>query len=240
MRRRAATSAPRLAGYWPIAAAGPIRAEVLSKLPKLQSGRAGATPQTVSCHRSAPVAQGIEHGSPKAGVAGSNPAGAASPRLQRRRQRPPCSAPIHRFRRPRINVILPRGVAGSSSTNCRRSRKRSTPTSRSTPSATCRPRARREVCGKALEFWRQRCWLLFMSSRLWIGWVAVGIGVCAVVSAFAVSSTQVGQGFAFGFGAFIAFFGALSVLAHNRAPDHWGLLVVGLAMFVAPFRRQRL
>lgn len=84
-------------------------------------------------------------------------------------------------------------------------------------------------------FWRQRCWLLFMSSRLWIGWVAVGIGVCAAVSAFVVSSTQVGQGFAFGFGAFIAFFGALSVLAHNRAPDHWALLVVGLAMFAAPF-----
>ena len=79
-----------------------------------------------------------------------------------------------------------------------------------------------------------------MNSRTWIGWVAVAIGVCAVVSAFAVSSTQVGQGFAFGFGAFIAFFGALSVLAHNRTPDHWGLLVVGLAMFVAPFARQRL
>ncbi len=74
-----------------------------------------------------------------------------------------------------------------------------------------------------------------MSSRLWIGWVTVGIGVCAAVSAFVVSSTQVGQGSAFGFGAFIAFFGALSVLAHNRAPDHWGLLVVGLAMFTVPF-----
>jgi len=74
-----------------------------------------------------------------------------------------------------------------------------------------------------------------MKSRLWIGWAAVAIGVSAVVSAFAVSSTQVGQGFAFGFGAFVAFFGALSVLAHNRAPDHWGLVVVGLAMFVIPF-----
>ncbi|MCV7150802.1 SPW repeat protein [Mycobacterium pyrenivorans] len=61
------------------------------------------------------------------------------------------------------------------------------------------------------------------------------MGVCAVVSAFAVSSTQAGQGFAFGFGAFIAFFGALSVLAHNRTPDHWGLLLVGLAMFTVPF-----
>lgn len=74
-----------------------------------------------------------------------------------------------------------------------------------------------------------------MNSRLWIGWVAVAIGVCAAVLAFAVSSTQFGQGSAFGFGAFIALFGALSILAHNRTPDHWGLVVVGLAMFVAPF-----
>ncbi|MGK2882763.1 MAG: SPW repeat domain-containing protein [Mycobacterium sp.] len=74
-----------------------------------------------------------------------------------------------------------------------------------------------------------------MNSKLWIGWSAVVIGVCAVVSAFALSSTQVGQGFAFGFGAFVVFFGALSVLAHNQVPDHWGLVVVGLAMFVVPF-----
>lgn len=77
--------------------------------------------------------------------------------------------------------------------------------------------------------------MLIVNSRPRIGWVAVAIGVCAVVSAFAVSSTRVGEGFAFGFGAFIAFFGALSVLAHNRAPDHWGLVVVGLATFIVPF-----
>lgn len=74
-----------------------------------------------------------------------------------------------------------------------------------------------------------------MNSRTWVGWVAIFIGVGAVVSALAFSSTRVGEGFAFGFGAFIAFFGALSVLAHNRTPDHWGLVVVGLAMFIVPF-----
>lgn len=42
-------------------------------------------------------------------------------------------------------------------------------------------------------------------------------------------------GFGFGFGAFIAFFGLLAVLARNRTPDHWGLLVVGLGMFIVPF-----
>lgn len=74
-----------------------------------------------------------------------------------------------------------------------------------------------------------------MASSDWIGWTAVAVGGCAVVSAFAFTTTQVGQGLAFGFGAFIVFFGALSVLAHDRAPDHWGLAVVGLAMFTVPF-----
>jgi hypothetical protein len=73
------------------------------------------------------------------------------------------------------------------------------------------------------------------SDRAWIGWAALAVGVCAVVAAFAASSTTVGEGFAFGFGAFIAFFGVLSVLARNGTPDHWGILVVGLAMFIVPF-----
>jgi hypothetical protein len=74
-----------------------------------------------------------------------------------------------------------------------------------------------------------------MSGRTWIGWAAVAVGVCAVVAAFAASSTRVGEGITFGFGAFIVFFGVLAVLARNRTPDHWGLVVVGLAMFVVPF-----
>lgn len=71
--------------------------------------------------------------------------------------------------------------------------------------------------------------------RRWIGWAAVAVGVCAVVAAVTTSSTRVGEGFALGFGAFIAFFGMLTVLARNRRPDHWGLVVVGLAMFIVPF-----
>ena len=73
------------------------------------------------------------------------------------------------------------------------------------------------------------------ASRQWISWAATAVGVGAVVAAFLVSSTRVGAGFAFGFGAFIAFFGVLALLARRRAPDHWGLVVVGLAMFAAPF-----
>ncbi|GAS99585.1 uncharacterized protein RMCC_6550 [Mycolicibacterium canariasense] len=59
--------------------------------------------------------------------------------------------------------------------------------------------------------------------------------MCAAIASFAFSSTRVGSGFVFGFSAFVAFFGALTLLAHNRAPDHWGLFVVGAAMFVVPF-----
>ncbi|OBF10314.1 hypothetical protein A5730_07215 [Mycobacterium sp. ACS4054] len=61
------------------------------------------------------------------------------------------------------------------------------------------------------------------------------MGVCAAVAAIAASSTRVGEGFAFGFGAFIAFFGVLAAFARERTPDHWGLLVAGLAMVVVPF-----
>jgi SPW repeat len=84
-------------------------------------------------------------------------------------------------------------------------------------------------CGKQCEV------VLVDSDRPWIGWAALVLGICAGAAAFAASSTRVGEGFAFGFGAFIAFFGLLAIVARNRTPDHWGLLVVGLAMFIVPF-----
>lgn len=73
------------------------------------------------------------------------------------------------------------------------------------------------------------------SNRPWIGWIAVAIGSCAVVAAFVASSTRMGQGFTFGFGAFIVFYGLLAVFARNPTPDHWGLVTVGLAMVMVPF-----
>jgi len=45
--------------------------------------------------------------------------------------------------------------------------------------------------------------------RPWIGWVAVGVGLAAIVTSLAGSTTSAGRGFAFGFGAFIIFFGLL-------------------------------
>jgi hypothetical protein len=68
-----------------------------------------------------------------------------------------------------------------------------------------------------------------------IGWAAIAVGVAAVVAALVASTSGVGRGFAFGFGAFIVFFGVLAVAAHNRTPDYWGLFTVGLAMIVVPF-----
>lgn len=74
-----------------------------------------------------------------------------------------------------------------------------------------------------------------MRNSTWVGWAALVVGIVAVVASIAVSSTRVGEGLTFGFGAFIAFFGLLSLPARNRAPDHWGLFVVGLAMFLLPW-----
>jgi hypothetical protein len=71
--------------------------------------------------------------------------------------------------------------------------------------------------------------------RSWIGWAAIVVGVGAVAAALMASSTRMGEGFAVGFGAFIAFFGVLAVLAGNRGAGHWGLIVVGLAMLLVPF-----
>lgn len=68
-----------------------------------------------------------------------------------------------------------------------------------------------------------------------MGWAALLLGIGAVVASLTVSSTRVGEGLVFGFGAFIAFFGLLSLPVRNRTPDHWGLFVVGMAMFLLPW-----
>jgi hypothetical protein len=73
------------------------------------------------------------------------------------------------------------------------------------------------------------------SGRWWVGWAALAVGIGAVVASMASSSTRVGEGLTSGFGAFIIFFGLLSLLVRNRTPDHWGLFVVGLAMFILPW-----
>ncbi|MFG1929682.1 SPW repeat protein [Mycobacterium sp. NPDC048908] len=68
-----------------------------------------------------------------------------------------------------------------------------------------------------------------------IGLAAVVVGAGAVVTAITTSSTPLGGGIAVGFAAFIAFFGMLAVLTRDRRSDHWGLVIVGLAMVTVPF-----
>jgi len=72
------------------------------------------------------------------------------------------------------------------------------------------------------------------SARMMDG-AALAVGVVTMVTALSVSSTRIGQSLAVGFGAFIIFFAALALLVRNRRPDHWGLVVVGLMMFMVPW-----
>jgi hypothetical protein len=65
-------------------------------------------------------------------------------------------------------------------------------------------------------------------ARPWIGGGALVLGVSGVVASIGVTSTPAGEGLTFGFAAFIAFFGLLSLLVRNPTPDHGGLFVSGI------------
>jgi hypothetical protein len=67
-----------------------------------------------------------------------------------------------------------------------------------------------------------------------ISYSALAVGLAAVVSAFTLTSTRAGEGLIFGLGAFIAFFALSSLLVRDGTAGHWGLVVVGLAMFMLP------
>lgn len=71
-----------------------------------------------------------------------------------------------------------------------------------------------------------------------ISGAALAVGVGAVAASLVLPETRVGAGLVFGFGAFIAFFALLSLLVRHRAPDYFGLLVVGVATFILPFLGQ--
>jgi hypothetical protein len=73
------------------------------------------------------------------------------------------------------------------------------------------------------------------TSRYWIGSAALAAGIGAVVASITLTSTPAGQGLTLGFGAFIAFFAFLSLLARNQTPTHWGLFVAGFVLFLLPW-----
>ena len=73
------------------------------------------------------------------------------------------------------------------------------------------------------------------TSRYWIGSAALAAGMAAVAASITLTSTPAGQGLTLGFGAFIAFFALLSLLARNQTPTYWGLFVAGFVLFLLPW-----
>jgi hypothetical protein len=77
--------------------------------------------------------------------------------------------------------------------------------------------------------------LVRSTPKYWIGSAALIAGIGAVVASITLTSTPAGQGFTLGFGAFIALFAVLSLLARNQTPSLWGLFVAGFVLFLLPW-----
>jgi hypothetical protein len=72
-------------------------------------------------------------------------------------------------------------------------------------------------------------------SKTTVGWVAIGFGVFTAVTPAWETTTGVGAACTLGFGIAIAYFGVLGLLVRNPTPTHWGLVVVGVSLFIAPW-----
>ena len=72
-------------------------------------------------------------------------------------------------------------------------------------------------------------------SKTTVGWVVIGFGVFAAVSPAWAATTGAGAACTLGFGIAIAYFGVLGLLVRNPTPTHWGLVVVGVSLFIAPW-----
>jgi hypothetical protein len=72
-------------------------------------------------------------------------------------------------------------------------------------------------------------------SNTTVGWVAIGFGVFTAVTPAWEATTPAGAACTLGMGMFTALFGVLGLLARNPTPSHWGLIVVGLTLFIAPW-----
>lgn len=68
-----------------------------------------------------------------------------------------------------------------------------------------------------------------------VGWIAIGFGVFTAVTPAWAATTRAGAACTLGMGVFIAFYGVLGLLVRNPTQVHWGLVVVGLALFIAPW-----
>jgi hypothetical protein len=72
-------------------------------------------------------------------------------------------------------------------------------------------------------------------SKTTVGWVAIGFGVFTAVTPAWAATTAAGAACTLGVGMFTAYFGVLGLLARNPTPTHWGLVVVGVSLFSAPW-----
>src|ERR1700682_9058 len=68
-----------------------------------------------------------------------------------------------------------------------------------------------------------------------VWWIAIGFGVFTAVTPAWAATTTAGAACTLGMGIFTAFYGVLGLLVRNPTPIHWGLVVVGLALFIAPW-----
>ena len=72
-------------------------------------------------------------------------------------------------------------------------------------------------------------------SKTTVGWVAVGSGVFTAVTPAWAATTAAGAAYTLALGIFTAYCGALGLLVRNPTPTHWGLVVVGLTLVMAPW-----
>jgi SPW repeat len=72
-------------------------------------------------------------------------------------------------------------------------------------------------------------------SKTTVGWVAIGFGVVTAVTPAWAATTGAGAACMLGFGIATAYFGLLGLLVQNPTAIHWGLLVVGVSLFIAPW-----
>ena len=68
-----------------------------------------------------------------------------------------------------------------------------------------------------------------------VGWIAIGFGVFTAVTPAWAATTRAGAACTLAMGVFTAYYGMLGLLVRNPTPIHWGLVVVGLALFIAPW-----
>jgi hypothetical protein len=68
-----------------------------------------------------------------------------------------------------------------------------------------------------------------------VGWIAIGFGVFTAVTPAWAATTRAGAACTLGMGMFTAYYGVLGLLVRNPTPIHWRLVVVGLALFIAPW-----